>query len=864
MNMMNRRARELSALALSIAAAAGGCDRGEAPDTSPGVSWELASDRRDRLGDLEYELSLTVPETSDGAILGHETIRFQLVDDRSPLAIDFAGPREGLHVRVGGVDVAYDLQNDHIVIPDTVLAEGVNSVQIDFLAGDEPLNRNPDFLYTLFVPERARFAFPCFDQPDLKARYRLELALPEGWVAVANGAMLQPDADPANVVRFAETAPISTYLFSFAAGAFEIVSAERAGRTMRMYHRETDSAKLARNLEAIFDLHAAALSWLEEYTGIEYPFEKFDFVLVPSFQYGGMEHPGAILYSASRLLLDESATQNDELRRASLIAHETSHMWFGDLVTMKWFDDVWMKEVFANFMAAKIVNPTFPDVDHELRFLLAHYPAAYAVDRTAGANPIRQNLDNLAEAGNLYGAVIYQKAPIVMRQLERLVGEMTLRDGLREYLHTYGFDNASWPDLIEIIDSRTEQDLEAWSRIWIEEAGRPTISTSRSLDQDGAIASFVVRQTDPAGRGRRWPQSLDVVFGYPHTTRSFPVRLRSDSAVVDAAVGLPHPDYVLPNGQGLAYGLFLPDSSSLEHLLAHTASLPPPLSRGIAWLTVWDALLEGRAEPGAVVDLATTALMSENDELLVQRILDYLQSAYWQFLSGEEREKRGPDLEDLLWALVEGVPAPTRKAAYFNAYRSIAVSDSAVARMERLWSGDQVVAGLDLSESDFTRLAQELAVRQVTNWERILQQQRQRIENPDRRRRFEFVEPALSADPMVRERFFASLAQVENREHEPWVIDAVGYLHHPLRASESEKFIRPSLELLQEIQVTGDIFFPKNWLDATLGRRNTPAAAAIVRGFLQRHPDYPPRLTAKILQSADDLFRAVEILAPKR
>jgi aminopeptidase N len=292
--------------------------------------------------------------------------------------------------------------------------------------------------------------------------------------------------------------------------------------------------------------------------------------------------------------------------------------------------------------------------------------------------------------------------------------------------------------------------------------------------------------------------------------------------------------------------------------------LPPPLSRGIAWLTVWDALLEGRAEPGAVVDLATTALMSENDELLVQRILDYLQSAYWQFLSGEEREKRGPDLEDLLWALVEGVPAPTRKAAYFNAYRSIAVSDSAVARMERLWSGDQVVAGLDLSESDFTRLAQELAVRQVTNWERILQQQRQRIENPDRRRRFEFVEPALSADPMVRERFFASLAQVENREHEPWVIDAVGYLHHPLRASESEKFIRPSLELLQEIQVTGDIFFAKNWLDATLGRRNTPAAAAIVRGFLQRHPDYPPRLTAKILQSADDLFRAVEILAPKR
>ncbi len=128
-----------------------------------------------------------------------------------------------------------------------------------------------------------------------------------------------------------------------------------------MFHRETDAAKVARNRDAIFDLHAAALAWLERYTGINYPFGKFDFLLVPSFQFGGMEHAGAIFYNASGLLLDESATQNQKLGRASVIAHETAHMWFGDLVTMRWFNDVWMKEVFANFMAAKIVNPSFPD-----------------------------------------------------------------------------------------------------------------------------------------------------------------------------------------------------------------------------------------------------------------------------------------------------------------------------------------------------------------------------------------------------------------------------------------------------------------------------------------------------------------------
>ena len=175
-------------------------------------------------------------------------------------------------------------------------------------------------------------------------------------------------------------------------------------------------------------------------------------MLLPAFQFGGMEHAGAIFYNAPSLFLDKTATQNQHLSRASLIAHETAHMWFGDLVTMKWFDDVWLKEVFANFMAAKIVNPTFPDIDHELRFFLQHYPPAYDVDRTAGANPIRQTLDNLKDAGSLYGPIIYQKAPIVMRQLEQMLGPDELRDGLREYLARFAFSNATWTDLIEILD----------------------------------------------------------------------------------------------------------------------------------------------------------------------------------------------------------------------------------------------------------------------------------------------------------------------------------------------------------------------------------------------------------------------------
>ena len=255
-----------------------------------------------------------------------------------------------------------------------------------------------------------------------------------------------------------------------------------------MYHRETDAEKVAANRDTIFDLHQQALDWLETYTDRKYPFEKLDFVLLPAFQFGGMEHAGAIFYNAPYLFLDKTATQNQQLSRANLIAHETAHMWFGDLVTMKWFDDVWLKEVFANFMAAKIVNPTFPNIDHELRFFLQHYPPAYDVDRTAGTNPIRQQLDNLKDAGSLYGPIIYQKAPIVMRQLEQILGPDELRDGLREYLTRFAFANATWTDLIEILDRRTERGPGGVEPRVGRRAGRPTIATNLETANGKVIA----------------------------------------------------------------------------------------------------------------------------------------------------------------------------------------------------------------------------------------------------------------------------------------------------------------------------------------------------------------------------------------
>ncbi len=839
------------------------CQRTEKADTSQGVSWTLAEHRKKTISKVRYELVFTIPDSLNERIHGKETVSFILESVGQPLVFDFnEQPESVVAVRKDGEAVLYEFVNGHIVIQSTSFQKGENEIEIDFLAGESSLNRNKDFLYTLFVPDRASFAFPCFDQPNLKARYRLTLKVPISWRAAANGVLIENNvADNQATFVFAETKPISTYLFSFVAGEFSIVTANRSGRTMNMYHRETDAQKVTRNREVIFDLHDTALNWLEEYTGIPYPFGKFDFVLIPSFQYGGMEHPGAILYRASSLFLDESATQNQLLRRASLIAHETAHMWFGDMVTMNWFDDVWTKEVFANFMAAKIVNPTFPQINHDLRFLLAHYPAAYSVDRTKGANPIRQELDNMKEAGTLYGAIIYQKAPIVMKHLENLMGKETLRDGLREYLNAYKFDNAAWPDLINILAQRSNEDLTTWSDIWVDEPGRPKITIQQSLDTTGNITSLTLTQSDPFNRGRRWNQRLSLLLSYSDTVQIIPVHFNTFSTEVNEAVGLMAPDFILANGHGTGYGLFefIPDN--LKYLLQFLPVIKDPIVRGAVWISLWEALLEGQVVPDEFLQVALNSLKVETSELIIQRIVGYLTNTYWRFTPERERISWAPQLEELLWSLMQQTPVKTLKPVYFNAFRSIVLTDSGLKNLERIWEKELKIAGLSLSENVYSTIALQLTVRQVPGWDQILKVQHERITNPDRKERFAFVMPAMSADQSVRDAFFESLKDAKNREHEPWVLEALNYLHHPLRAAQSEKYIKPSLELLQEIQRTGDIFFPKRWLDVTLGGQQSEQAADIVHQFIDSQRDYPPRLMAKILQSADELFRAADVLS---
>ncbi|WP_373331068.1 M1 family aminopeptidase [Salmonirosea aquatica] len=656
--------------------------------------------------------------------------------------------------------------------------------------------------------------------------------------------------------RFKPTDLLPTYLFSFVAGKFEQVAQTRNGREMTLYHRETDTSKIRLSLDPIFDTHAQALAFMEEYTQIRYPFQKFDFAAIPDFQYGGMEHAGAIQYKAASLFLDKGATRNQKLGRTKLLSHETAHMWFGDLVTMRWFNYVWMKEVFANFMADKVAKATQPESNFELEFLLSHYPAAYGVDRTEGPNAIGQPLENLNQAGTMYGPIIYHKAPIMMRQLERLMGPEALREGLREYLKKYAYGNATWPELIAILDPHTPADLAAWNRVWVNETGRPEFSYNIKIEDD-KIKKLTITQEGEDGTERVWPQYFEIALLYEDHTEEITVNMNADTVVLAEVEGTPMPKNILFNSSGQGYGLFPVD----QDLLRKVPDLSSPLMRASAYISLYENMLNKKSgiTPALLADLLVKMLGKETEELNLDLITDQLSTIYWQFFSPTRRAEWSEYLEGKIWETMHQISDANKKKVVFKLYQNIALGTSAQEQLYEIWKDQKAPTGVTLTEDDYTSLALALAVRDYPVPD-LLEQQLTRIKNPDRQKRLRFMVPALSAEVGVRDAFFASLKEEKNRDREAWVAAALGYLHHPLRAATSQRYLRESLDLLEEIQRTGDIFFPSAWLNATLGSYQSPEAERVVRDFLEQHPDYNPRLKAKLLQAADNLFRAERIV----
>lgn len=856
----------------------------------PGVSKALAEFRSSHISNICYELDYRC-SPADSSF--HICIWFDWnPKGKEDLQIDFCFEdlrQCNAFINDYGNSHLLDYCNEHIIVPRKLLQKGENFIQFSFPLNESSLhnalNFRDDYLYTLNVPANARKLFPCFDQPDLKAAFDLKLTLPEDWKAVSAGSIEQTEKRPDNkdVEYYFETAEnIPTYLFSFVAGKFEEYVDSRDGFEIRGLYRETDPEKVAQ-MPQIMDQVRHSIKWMEEYTGIPFPFPKLDFVIIPGYQFGGMEHIGAIQFNDKRIFLEKNPTQDQLLSRAELIAHEVSHMWFGDLVTMKWFDDVWTKEVFANYMASMIVAEQFPDINHNLNFIRNYHISALEEDRTDGSHPIAQRLDNLKDAGLLYGNIIYKKAPIVMRKLHQLMGDEPFRTGLQKYLRKFSYSNATWDDLIDILsDEAPEANLKAFSQSWVKERGCPTFLsdlsngvltvTQKDIQGTKAYRKLLseitgVEQTE---RNIAWPQTIDNHILYnPHSLSwhilydekevyvyidktSKTIELSSKYGPVRKYDLKDYYKYLFPNYDGRGFGRFCLSQEQLDDQISHYLSPSSGTSeepRLSAMMNIFENVLMHNITADKAANVFVYEIKNWSEPLLASSAADYLSS----LMNLCENQK---DIQESLLAIRNLTGYSLAKQKALRILISKATEKEIVEKLYDIWKEQSEPL---LNQTDYINLSYQLAIRYPGKWKEILDEQLSRIDNPDKRKEFEFVSRACNPDPKKQDELFAELLEPKNRKIEPWALSVLSLLNHPLREPESNRFIRPALDELLEVQQTGDIFFPKNWCTALLSGHKSPEARQILLDYLKEqlmHSTLPQPLLNKLLMAGYFLLNA--------
>src|SRR5579859_5435467 len=713
-----------TAMALAVSEAA------LAAPAEPGVSHDLAVARAARVSDIRYQLSFTLKE-HESTVAGSETVTFESAS-AGDLPIDY---RDGLvqSATLNGQPIATELTNGHLNLP---AIAGKNTVTIKFISTAAPAGKaitryedkddGNEYFYTLFVPMDASMAFPCFDQPDLKGKFTLDLEHPAGWTAIGNTTSIAADD---RHTRFEETRPISTYLFAFAAGPFEIIHAKNAGEPA-IYVRKSQVARAEQEAPQVQQMAAHGIAYFSGFFAHPFPFPKYDLVLIPGFPFGGMEHAGATFLNEDGVLFRTAPTESDYFRRNILVLHETCHQWFGDLVTMRWFDDLWLKEGFAQYMAYKALAELEPAQNPWKHFYEDIKPLAYGIDETQGTTPIFQNIANLKDAKSAYGAIVYEKAPAVLKQLNYFLDEANFRQGLRLYLKEHAYANAEWADLVHAFEAASDQaghhqDVQAWAKSWITRRGMPEVTVDYSCES-GKISAFIIKQRDVLEDGYVWPMANEILLIFAATPEagaggrtaieSMKVQWNAPAFRVSAAVGKPCPSLVFANEGDYGYGRFLldPESESFAASLfdpaashemnpglrASVSDQATPLRRTMLWGALWDYVHVAKAPPRGYVELALKSLPEETDESLNRIQGARVAEALHSYLHEAGRQSLAPRAESVIADRMLNASTLGLRIVNFRTFRSIAETPAGLQQVKDLLSGKLVVPGLTLKRLD--------------------------------------------------------------------------------------------------------------------------------------------------------------------
>ncbi|GAA1471733.1 aminopeptidase N [Corynebacterium felinum] len=564
-------------------------------------------------------------------------------------------------VEVQGVAHSVDFDGAHIRLtlpdhdPDTTYVVKVSG-HSSYSRSGQGLHRftdpsdNATYVYSHLEPSDARRVFPCFDQPDLKARFHVSMTVPDGWVALSN----QPETHvKAHTHFFAPTPPLSTYLTAFAAGPYVATYdtwTSPAGLSVEL--GVWVRASMAEFVDAeILEITKQGMDFFDAHYGFEYPWGKYDSIFVPEYNLGAMENPGLVTFTESYIFRSH-ATDAQHAGRANTILHEMSHMWFGDLVTPRWWDDLWLKESFAEFMGADASVAATRFRSAWVNFAGVRKNWAYMQDQLPTTHPIKADIPDVDAARQNFDGITYAKGAAVLKQLVHFVGRDNFYAAAREYFRTYAFSCATFDDFLQIVKKFSEHDLDEWARKWLLTCGPDRLSPRIEL-VDGYIHSLHIDQVADTPRPHRLTVSLWNKHGSQLLrSQEFDVTVHGQGALVAEATGCVAPDVVLVNDYDHTYAVVGFDARSLDTLAECLSEISDELSRAVVWTSLWNMTRDAQLDVARFVQIAVDHGAAESNPSISTQIFGNAVFAASNFLPPAARGPVCADLAAKLWALV--------------------------------------------------------------------------------------------------------------------------------------------------------------------------------------------------------------------
>ena len=469
----------------------------------------------------------------------------------------------------------------------------------------------------LFLSSAPR-VYGCFDQPDLKAPYSVRVHAPADWVVLGNGAATRGEDGTWTLAR---TKPLATYFVTICAGPYVSVTSEHDGIPLGLHARASLEEPLKRAADELFELTRQCFDYYHRLFGIRFPFGHYEQIFVPEFNAGAMENPGCVTFS-DPLLYRGAATYDEVLARANTIAHEMAHMWFGDLVTLRWWDDLWLNESFAEYMSHRTLVAATPFTDAWVDFGAARKAWGYAAERAPSTHPVAGSPAPDAEAAlQNFDGISYAKGASVLRQLIAYLGDEVFVTGVRDYLSRHAYGNAELADFLAAMERASGTDLGAWADAWIRTADRDTLAVEAASDEGLTLSTVALLREVPAAHPVDRPHRLDIA-GYTGGTLLWRVDtvLDADDATLPELSGAPKPALLLPNAADLTWARVELDGETLAALSGELALVPDPETRAMVWNALFDGLAAAEVDPRLVLQVFASAWPEEDNSSLANRV----------------------------------------------------------------------------------------------------------------------------------------------------------------------------------------------------------------------------------------------------